>query len=110
MIQTIMLIDDEIEILNMLKRYFSLEGYHVITADGGKVILDGQDILTGEENELAEIRQHKLGFVFQDLLRFYTPIYYLLQKYDMHPELETEAKEELISIVREFCETYKAKD
>lgn len=43
-------------------------------------------------------------------LRFYTPIYYLLQKYDMHPELETEAKEELISMVREFCETYKAKD
>ena len=28
-----------------------------INADGGKVILDGQDILTGEENELAEIRQ-----------------------------------------------------
>lgn len=43
-------------------------------------------------------------------LRFYTPIYYLLQKYDMHPELETEAKEELISMVKEFCETYKAKD
>lgn len=43
-------------------------------------------------------------------LRFYTPIYYLLQKYDMHPELETEAKEELVSMVREFCETYKAKD
>lgn len=34
----------------------------------GKVILDGQDILTGEENELAEIRQHKLGFVFQDFM------------------------------------------
>ena len=43
-------------------------------------------------------------------LRFYTPIYYLLQKYDMHPELETEAKEELVSMVREFCETYKGKD
>lgn len=39
-----------------------------ISADGGKVILDGQDILTGEENELAEIRQHKLGFVFQDFM------------------------------------------
>lgn len=38
------------------------------SADGGKVILDGQDILTGEENELAEIRQHKLGFVFQDFM------------------------------------------
>lgn len=33
--QTIMLIDDEPEILNMLKRYFSLEGYDVITAAGG---------------------------------------------------------------------------
>lgn len=39
-----------------------------ISADGGKVILDGQDILTGEENELSEIRQHKLGFVFQDFM------------------------------------------
>ena len=39
-----------------------------ICADCGKVILDGQDILTGEENELAEIRQHKLGFVFQDFM------------------------------------------
>ncbi len=39
-----------------------------ISADGGKVILDGQDILTGEENELAEIRQHKLGFAFQDFM------------------------------------------
>ena len=39
-----------------------------ISADGGKVILDGQDILTGEENELAEIRQHKLGFVFQEFM------------------------------------------
>ena len=39
-----------------------------ISADGGKVIIDGQDILTGEENELAEIRQHKLGFVFQDFM------------------------------------------
>lgn len=39
-----------------------------ISADGGKVMLDGKDILTGEENELAEIRQHKLGFVFQDFM------------------------------------------
>lgn len=39
-----------------------------INADGGKVILDGKNILTGEENELSEIRQHKLGFVFQDFM------------------------------------------
>ena len=37
-----------------------------ITADSGKVLLDGQDILTGNETALAQIRQHKLGFVFQD--------------------------------------------
>lgn len=39
-----------------------------ITADSGKVLLDGQDILTGNETALAEIRQHKLGFVFQDYM------------------------------------------
>lgn len=39
MTQTVMVIDDEIEILDMLKQYFSLEGYHVITAAGGKEAL-----------------------------------------------------------------------
>ena len=39
-----------------------------ITADSGKVLLDGQDILAGNETALAEIRQHKLGFVFQDFM------------------------------------------
>ena len=43
-------------------------------------------------------------------LRFYTPIFYLLQKYDMYPNKEDEAKQELISIVREFCGTYKYKE
>lgn len=40
-------------------------------------------------------------------LRFYTPIFYLLQKYDMSLEKEQEAKQELTSIVREFCKTYR---
>lgn len=39
MTQTIMVVDDETEILDMLKRYFSLEGYHIITATGGKEAL-----------------------------------------------------------------------
>jgi len=39
-------------------------------------------------------------------LRFYSPIFFLLQKYDMHPEKEEEAKQELTDIVREFCDTY----
>lgn len=37
-------------------------------ADGGSVFLNGQDILSGNENTLAEIRQHQLGFVFQDFM------------------------------------------
>ena len=43
-------------------------------------------------------------------LRFYSPIYFLLQKYDMWPEKEEEAKQELISMIQEFCETYKGRD
>lgn len=37
--QNIMIIDDEIEILRMLERYFTLNGYEVIIADSGKVAL-----------------------------------------------------------------------
>lgn len=34
-----MIIDDEVEILRMLERYFTLNGYAVITADGGQTAL-----------------------------------------------------------------------
>lgn len=34
--QKIMIIDDEIDILRMLERYFRLNGYHVITANGAE--------------------------------------------------------------------------
>ena len=40
-------------------------------------------------------------------LRFYTPIFYLLQKYDMRPNEIEEAKHELALVVQEFCKTYK---
>lgn len=40
-------------------------------------------------------------------LRFYTPIFYLLQKYDMHHDKVDEAKEELTTMVLEFCDTYR---
>ena len=43
-------------------------------------------------------------------VRFYSPIYYLLQKYDMWPEKEEEAKKELTAMIREFCDTYKGKE
>ena len=40
-------------------------------------------------------------------LHFYTPIFYLLQKYDMRPDEIEEAKHELTLVVQEFCKTYK---
>ena len=43
-------------------------------------------------------------------LRFYTPIFYLLQKYDVHPDLIEKAKQELSLIVQEFCKTYGTKE
>lgn len=39
-----------------------------INADEGDVLVDGQNILTGNEAELSKIRQKKLGFVFQDFM------------------------------------------
>lgn len=42
-------------------------------------------------------------------LRFYTPIFYLLQKYDTHPDMIEEATEELTLMVQEFCNTYGIK-
>jgi hypothetical protein len=41
-------------------------------------------------------------------LRFYTPFFYLLQKYDIHPDMVEEAKQELTLMVQEFCNTYAA--
>ena len=43
-------------------------------------------------------------------VRFYSPIYYLLQKYDMWPEKEEEATKELTGMIREFCDTYREKN
>ena len=43
-------------------------------------------------------------------LRFSTPIFYLLQKYDMHPDMIEEASEELTLMVQEFCNTYGIKE
>lgn len=39
-----------------------------IKVNSGSVFLDGEDILKGDEKTLAQIRQHKLGFVFQDFM------------------------------------------
>lgn len=43
-------------------------------------------------------------------LRFYTPIFYLLQKYDMNLDMVEKAKQELTLMVQEFCNTYRAEE
>lgn len=43
-------------------------------------------------------------------LRFYTPIFYLLHKYDMNPDMVEKAKQELTLMVQEFCNTYRAEE
>ena len=39
-----------------------------IHADGGEILLDNSNILNIDEDTLAEVRQNKLGFVFQDFM------------------------------------------
>lgn len=39
-----------------------------LTADSGQILLDGADLTQAGEQALAEIRNKKLGFVFQDFL------------------------------------------
>lgn len=39
-----------------------------IHADGGEILLDNSNILNIDEDSLAEVRQNKLGFVFQDFM------------------------------------------
>lgn len=63
-----------------------------------------------EEKIFSELIEHKV-IKREDphilAIRFYTPVFYLLLKYDMYPDKETEAVSELTTIIREFCETYK---
>lgn len=39
-----------------------------IPVDSGNILLDGTSLLTSDEDEVSEIRQSKLGFVFQDFM------------------------------------------
>ncbi len=57
-----------------------------------------------KENRMKSANPHIVA------LRFYTPIFYLLQKYDLHPDMVEEAKQEVTLMVEEFCKTYGAEE
>ena len=42
-------------------------------------------------------------------LQFYAPILYLVNKYEMHPELEEEAIQEAKAVINEFYDKYTIK-
>jgi putative ABC transport system ATP-binding protein len=69
------------------------------THDEGKYVLDGEDIEDKDENEYSEIRNRKIGFVFQkfNLIAKYTALYnvalpLLLRGIDREPAEETAEK------------------
>ena len=58
-------------------------------------------------SDLIDAKKIKRGNPHVIALRFYTPIFYLLQKYDMRHDEIDKAKQELSLMVQEFCKTYK---
>ena len=66
--------------------------------------------VTYEESVFSELMQAKViraGNPHLIAMRFYAPIFYLLQKYDTRPDQIAEARQELEGMVREFCDTYQ---
>ena len=98
------------EVAAKFRRMLMIERYHepALNELFEKMFID--DAVKHEEkifSDLIEARVIRREDPHVVALRFYTPIFYLLQKYDMHPDMVEEAKEELTSAVEEFCRTYK---
>ena len=43
--------------------------------DGGEIVLEGQDILHNTEEEMQEVRRHKVAMIFQDATAALNPVY-----------------------------------
>lgn len=72
------------------------------------------DGAVGHEEEVFQALMEAGAIRRQDphllALRFYTPIFYLLQKYDLRPNDMGQALAELTMVVEEFCDTYMRLD
>lgn len=101
------LIDD---IAAKFRRMLIIERYHNSALDTlfEEIFINGA--VEHEERIFAQLMQDgiiRAGDPHVIALRFYTPIFYLLQKYDTQPEKLDDAKNELTAQVREFCELYQ---
>lgn len=98
------------EVASKFRKMLMIERYHNAQLNQLFEDLFIRGAIEHEEKIFSElIREHILRGDDPHILaiRFYTPIFYLLQKYDMHTDQMDEARVELTTIVREFCEIYK---
>ena len=95
------------------RKMLMLERYHhpELNALFEDLFVDGA--VRYEEKIFSDLMDAKIirrGNPHVTALRFYAPAFYLLQKYDMHPDRIEEAKQELTCLVQEFCSTYGAEE
>lgn len=88
-LERIMIVDDEVDILHMLERYFKLKGYHVITADGAEEALN--KLNTQPDLILLDINMpHMDGIEICKSIRDYVscPILFLTADTDEHDKIK----------------------
>jgi len=74
----------------------------LIAPTAGKIIVDGQDVLTMDEKELRRLRQNKMGMVFQNFALF--PHRTVLENAAMGLEIQGMPKAERLQKAREALE------
>lgn len=75
----------------------------LMTADGGRIVIDGKDVSALKERELSAFRSEKIGFVFQahHLLPEFTALENVMIPALIASRGEAEAKEEAMRLLRE---------
>lgn len=76
----------------------------LIEPTAGKIVIDGRDIATLDEDDLREFRRHKLGMVFQNFALFphrsvLQNVEYGLEVQGMEPERRAEKAREALALV-----------
>lgn len=71
----------------------------LINPTAGKILIDGRDVLTMDENELRELRQRKMGMVFQNFALF--PHRTVLENAALGLEIQGMEKEERLKLADE---------
>lgn len=76
------------------------EMYEALIINNAIKIEEGLFASLIEAGILREANPHTMA------LQFYPPILFLVEKYDLHPELDEDAKEEMLSLIHDFYVRY----